>query len=264
MRSGRVLCAAVFLAAIGAVPASAGAQRVNQILRSPTAPLATRLGVLEGSVTDSSLRPIAEAEISILRADVRVRSNAAGRFRFVDVPLGQYLLVVRRTGFRPLAAVVELGRADTLHLRYRMELAFTDSGAPADGSQLGRPQGSEGRFVVTRDEMARRDLASSAEYVALSPDVRLVRLPNALGLSDLVAVKAGGQGLTADDPADVCALTVVVDDIRMPSRFPLALLPAPLDLAGIEVHAGTADATAQGSAPGGRCGMVIVRTRNGY
>jgi hypothetical protein len=265
MRDRAVLFAAALLAAIGTLPTAASAQRVNPIRRSPAAPLATRLGVLVGSVSDASLGPIAEAEISILSADVRVRSNAAGRFRFIDVPLGQHLLVVRRTGFRPLAAVVELGRADTLQLRYTMEPALADGGgAPPDGPQFGPPQELGERFLLTRDEIVRRGLASSAEYVALAPGVRLVRLPNALGLSDLVAVKAGGRGRTADDPADVCALTVVVDDIRMPSRFPLDLLPAPHELAGIEVHPGTAGARVQGSAADGRCGMVIVRTRDGY
>src|SRR5690606_20891472 len=109
MRDRGALCAALFVA-VCALPARADAQRVNPVLRSPAAPIATRLGVLLGSVADPASGPIAGAEVSVVSADVRVRSNAEGRFRFIDVPLGQHLLVVRRSGFRPLAAVVELGR----------------------------------------------------------------------------------------------------------------------------------------------------------
>lgn len=253
MRDRAVLFAAALLAAIGTVPAAAGAQRVNPILRSPAAPLATRLGVLVGDVMDASLGPIAEAEISILGADVRVRSNAAGRFRFIDVPLGQHLLVVRRTGFRPLAAVVELGRADTLQLRYTMEPVLAGRGVPAGGSPFGPPQVSGERFLLTRDEIIRRALTSSAEYVALAPDVTLVQLPNALGLSDLVAVSAGRQGAAARDPAEGCAMPVSIDDVEMPARMPLALLPEPRDIERIEVFAATATA----------CGRIVIRTDAG-
>lgn len=257
MRRRGALCAALLLpaivTAIAAAPTAADAQRVNPILRSPTAPLATRLGVLVGAISDWSGAPVADAEISILSAEVRVRSNADGRFRFVDVPLGQYLLVMRRDGYRPLAAVVELGRADTLGLRYTMQPARADRGAPAGGPQFGPPQETGERFLVARDEIDRRALATSAEYVALAPDVTLVLLPNALGLSDLVAVNAGRPGLAPGDPPEGCMLPVVIDDVAMPARMPLALLPEPRDIERLEVFAASASA----------CGTIVIRTDGG-
>lgn len=252
MTDRAMLCAAALIAVIAAASTAAEAQRVNPILRSPAAPLATRQGVLVGSVTDSSLGPLAEAEISILGAGVSVRSNADGRFRFIDVPLGQHLLVVRRTGFRSLAAVVELGRADTLQLRYMME-PLASTGASAGGPQFGPPQESRERFLLTRDEIARRALASSAEYVGLAPNVKLVRVPNALGLSDLVAVDAGRPAASASDPDAGCALAVIIDDVEMPERMPLALLPEPRELERLEVFAATATA----------CGKIVIRTDAG-
>lgn len=253
MMGRAVLIAALLSAALGAVPTGAAAQRVNPILRSPTAPLATRLGVLVGSITDSTRAPIAEAEVSILSAHVRVRSNADGRFRIIDVPLGQYLLVARRDGFRPLAAVVELGRADTLQLHYMMERALATTGALAGGPQFGPPLETGERFLVARDEIDRRALATSAEYLALAPDVSLVLVPNALGLSDLVAVSAGRSGAAPGDPPNGCALPVVIDDVVMPARMPLALLPEPRNVERIEVFAATASA----------CGKIVIRTDAG-
>ena len=49
----------------------------------------------------------------MLRTDIKLQTNANGQFRFVDVPAGQYLLIVRRLGFRPISAIVEVARGDT-------------------------------------------------------------------------------------------------------------------------------------------------------
>ena len=53
-------------------------------------------GTIDGVVTDSSLAPIAGATATILQSAVQVKTDPAGHFRMLQVPGGQYLLVIRK------------------------------------------------------------------------------------------------------------------------------------------------------------------------
>ena len=107
-------------------PDSVGAQWVPPTRRTePTATAVPRAtGVIDGAVSDSALRPVSFAEVVILRTEIRMQTNAAGRFRFVDVPPGQYILIVRRIGFRPTSSIVQVGARDTLRLSFILEPAL--------------------------------------------------------------------------------------------------------------------------------------------
>src|SRR5690348_1963417 len=115
------------LAALAAPATPLAAQFIDpssRIQRPATQPAQARsTGVIDGAVTDTLLRPVAFAEVSVLRTDIKLQTNARGRFRFVDVPAGQYLLIVRRIGFRPVSAIIEVGARDTVRLAYTLEPA---------------------------------------------------------------------------------------------------------------------------------------------
>src|SRR5688572_15985090 len=114
---------AILLLLAGAAARDLGAQRVE----NPRAGVTTQgtrgraTGVIDGAITDTALRPIGFAEVTVLRTDIKLLSNSLGRFRFVDVPAGQYLLIVRRIGFRPVSSIIQVGNRDTLRLAFTLE-----------------------------------------------------------------------------------------------------------------------------------------------
>ncbi len=250
------------------------AQRVNPVRgTAPTAPrLESTLGVIDGAVTDTSLRPVAMAEVSILRTDIRLQTNGAGRFRFVDVPAGQYLLIVRRIGFRPISAIIEVARADTVRLSYTMEpvaqaldkVVITEERRSLRMLEFEERRRQGQGFFITQEQIERRNLPVSADYLRMAPSVALAPSPNASGISDLVAISKREGGSIFGEGAGACAMQIVVDGVPMPPRFPLEMLPNPRDIAGIEVYSGPATVPAQFSGLDRRCGMIIFWTKDGY
>ena len=71
----------------------------------PVGPVSTgpsrglELGTIDGIVADSALAPIQAAFVSILGTKIRVGTGPNGRFRITKVPVGQYLVIVKRVGF---------------------------------------------------------------------------------------------------------------------------------------------------------------------
>lgn len=235
-------------------------------------PVTKRLGEIDGVVSDTSLRPIALAEVSILRTDIRLQTNADGRFRFVDVPAGQYLIIVRRAGYRPVSGIVQVSPDETLRLSYLMEPVVTELGAVEvreDRVSLRMLEFEKRRrqgqgFFITQEQIERRNLPVSMEYLRHAPSITLTPSHNASGLSEYVAISKREGGTFLGQGAGACAMQVVVDNVPMPPRFPLEMLPPPRDLAGIEVYAGAASVPPQFSGIDRRCGMIVIWTRDGY
>lgn len=262
-----VLLLALWLAA---ATSPLAAQWANPAQRgsAPAAPRAT--GVIDGAVTDSALKPIAFAEISILRTDIKLQTNSLGRFRFVDVPAGQYLLIVRRIGMRPVSSIVQVGVRDTLRLSFTMESAVQSLDQVTVVEERKslrmiefeqRRQQGWGTFI-TQEQIERRNLPVAADYLRLIPNISLAPTPNASGIPDLVAISKREGGSIYGDGAGACAMQIVVDNVPMPPRFPLELLPTPREIAGIEVYDGPATVPPQFNGLDRRCGMVLVWTRD--
>lgn len=266
-----LLRAIPLLLTLAAAPLAA--QRVNPVggTRQPTPEPARALGVIDGVVTDTLLRPVAMAEVAVLRTDIKLQTNASGQFRFVDVPAGQYLLIVRRLGFRPISAIVEVSRGDTLRLSYTMEPAVqslervvvTEERRSMKMLEFEERRQRGVGWFLTQEQIERRNLPVSADYLRLAPSVGLAPSHNASGLSELVAISRREGGSFLGDGAGACAMQVVIDGVPMPPRFPLELLPTPKDIAGIEVYAGAATIPPQFSGVDRRCGMILVWTRDG-
>src|ERR1019366_1480981 len=83
-------------------------------------------GVIDGLVTDTSLVPLRGARISILRTTLQIGTGPNGRFRIVDVPSGQYIVMIRRAGFRPASQVLQVNPSDTLRLSYVLSEATAE------------------------------------------------------------------------------------------------------------------------------------------
>src|SRR5438034_11826160 len=83
------------------------------------------LGTIDGIVSDTTLAPLQAAFVSILGTKIRVGTGPNGRFRVVRVPAGQYLVIVKRVGYRPTSSVIEVPATDTLRLAYTLEQIST-------------------------------------------------------------------------------------------------------------------------------------------
>lgn len=245
------------------------AQRVP----APRAPLSAEsraLGVIDGTVTDTLLKPVGFAEIKILRTDIRIETNSLGRFRFTDVPAGQYLLIVRRIGFRPISSIIQVGQRDTLRLSFLMEPALQtlDKVVITEERRSLRMLEFEDRrrrgvgYFITQEQIEKRNLPVAADYLRLAPSISLAPSPNPSGISDLVAISKREGGSLFGDGALACAMQIVVDGVPMPPRFPLELLPTPREIAGFEIYAGAATVPPQFSGLDRRCGMILVWTRD--
>lgn len=266
-----VLLAAALGATLAVDTAPAGAQWADpsRAARPAAAPRVT--GFIDGIVSDTAMRGVGFAEVLIVRTDIRLQTNSQGRFRFYDVPPGQYLLIVRRIGFRPISSIIQVNARDTLRLSFVMEPAVRvlDSVIVLDRQLTPKMAAFEERrrqgfgFFLTESEIEKRNLPVAADYLRLAPSISLAPSPNASGISELVAISKREGGSIFGDGAGACALQIVLDGIPMPPRFPLELLPTPKEIAGIEVYDGPATVPPQFNGLDRRCGMVLVWTKDG-
>jgi len=263
------IAGSVALSADALLATALGAQRVPEPRN--TVPTAARsAGVIDGTVTDTTLKPVGFAEVKILRTDISIETNALGRFRFVDVPAGQYLLIVRRIGFRPISSIIQVGTRDTLRLSFLMEPAaqsldkvvITEERRSLKMLEFEERRRQGVGFFITQEQIERRNLPVAADYLRLAPSISLAPSPNPSGISDLVAISKREGGSVFGDGANACAMQIVVDGVPMPPRFPLELLPTPREIAGFEVYAGAATVPPQFSGLDRRCGMILVWTRD--
>lgn len=265
----RVLTLVTALAVV-ATPARLHSQWA-QPPRSPVSTTPARaVGVIDGTVTDTLLKPVGFAEVKILRTDIRIETNTAGRFRFTEVPAGQYLLIVRRIGFRPISSIIQVGSRDTLRLSFLMEPAVQTLDkvvVTEDRRSLRAIEFEERRkagvgFFITQEQIEKRNLPVSADYLRLAPSISLAPSPSPSGISELVAISKREGGSVFGSGAGACAMQVVIDGAPMPRRFPLELLPNPKEIMGFEIYAGASTVPPQFNGLDRRCGMILVWTRD--
>ena len=88
-------------------------------------PQSATSGTIDGVVTNSSLAPIAGATVTILQSAVPVETDPAGHFRILQVPGGQYLLVIRKVGYHPVSGIVEVDANEGVRLAYTLHRVET-------------------------------------------------------------------------------------------------------------------------------------------
>lgn len=245
----------------------AAAGKAREIVR-PTG----RLAVIDGIVTDTLLRPLGSADVSVVGIGARVVTSENGRFRMLQVPAGQYLLVVRRIGYAPTSGIIQVPEADTVRLSYtlvrsdrmldtvrvkerRVTMRMLDF-------EVRRKQG-QGQFI-TLEEIERRGSLQTSDYMRSMRGVEVSRVTTQAFAGTQVYSRREGGGFDAGGQQQYCAMQVVLDGIILPRNFDLDLLPPPKQIAGIEVYTGAATIPPQFGGPDRRCGLVAVWTRDGY
>jgi hypothetical protein len=120
---------------------------------------------LLGLVLDTTGVPVPEAEVQLVGADMAGTTRANGGFLFKPLAVGTYIVRVRKLGYRPAMATVQLGADDDHELvLYMHPLAATlDPVVVAERSGYGRDQS-------VYDDLERRKRWQSFQTRLLGPD----------------------------------------------------------------------------------------------
>lgn len=231
----------------------------------------TSWAVIDGTVTDTLLRPLGSADVSVVGVGARVVTSDNGRFRFLQVPAGQYLLVVRRIGYAPTSGIIDVPSTDTLRLAYTLARATnildtvrikeTRISMRMKEFDERRLQGV-GQFI-TQDQIEHRGSRDASDFLRTLVGIDVSRVTTQQFAGTIALSKREG-GSVGGDGAGACPMQVMLDGIVLPRFFNLDLLPPPKQLAGIEVYSGAATIPPQFGGPDRRCGMILVWTREGY
>ena len=273
--------AASALWSVACLTTDLGAQQRTTVLdraaqeRDRAAAAARRLAgaqsVIDGVVTDTLLRPLVSADISVVGTSARVVTGANGRFRMLQVPPGQYLIVVRRIGFAPTSGIIDVRDNDTLRLTY----SLTRSNSLLDTLRIKerrvgmRMLGFEKRRLIgqgqfiTQDEIDRRGSREASDYLRNARSVEVSRITDQQFAGTVALSRREGGSLTGEG-SGACPMQVLLDGIVLPRFFNLDLLPPPRQIAGIEIYSGPATTPPEFSGPDRRCGIIAVWTRDGY
>jgi hypothetical protein len=234
--------------------------------------LAGAQSVIDGVVTDTLLRPLVSADISVVGTAARVVTGENGRFRMLQVPPGQYLIVVRRIGFAPTSGIIDVPDKDTLRLSYTLLRSnnLLDT-VRVRGSRVTmrmldfekRRQQGQGQFI-TQEEIERRGSIQSSDFLRYMRGVEVSQVTTQAFAGTQVYSRREAGGFTDSQQQQACAMQVILDGIILPRNFNLDLLPPPKQIAGIEVYSGAATVPPQFGGVDRRCGVVAFWTRDGY
>jgi hypothetical protein len=215
--------------------------------------------VLDGIVTDSSLAPIEGATISVHAANLQVRTGSNGRFRIDGVSDGQHTLSVRRLGYEAFMTSITVTTPDTLRLAITL-----------------RPVSRELETVMINETTIAPSLAEFQERLArgvgqymTEADIRRLNFVTLSGfLATFQSVAVGKMAYnTRGFGFRACPFRVFVDGAPIVVHDLDTDLPAPGQLAGIEVYANSATVPIQyatfggnmpGDASGAVCGVILL------
>jgi hypothetical protein len=256
------LCGALLASAVGAQ-----ASRPLPRARDDTSKLRKVVGTIDGFVTDTALAPVHAAFVTIFGTPIRIGTGPNGRFRIANVPSGQYLVIVKRVGYRPISAVVEVPPSDTLRLAYTMETVpanMLDAVVVSEKSPTMRMREFDARKklgvgqFLDRDQIERANTVYATELFRkfLSLTVSPSRTTSMTEYYALSTREGGNLSLGA------CPMQILLDQVPLPTPFNLDLLPPPKEIAGIEVYSGPSTTPPQFAGPDRSCGVVLVWTRD--
>ena len=136
------------------------------IALQPTGVGAQAAGNVSGRVTGPDGNPIDAASVTIAGTSLRVTTDRAGLFRFMQVPSGQQTVVVRAIGKKPAQQVVTVASGANVPLAIALELAATTlEGITVTGERGGQLRSADQkRRAVTVSDVV------SADEIGLLPD----------------------------------------------------------------------------------------------
>jgi hypothetical protein len=232
-----------------------------------TAPAAAARGTIDGIVSDTNLTPLHAAFVSIVGTSLRVGTGPNGRFRITNIKPGQYLLIVKRVGYRPTSGVVEVPAADTLRLSYTLEpvpvslptVTVAEKPFSLRTSEfLARKKAGFGEFM-TQEQIEAKNTVYATELFRSFRSIDVS--PNRMSAMTEWYALSRREG--ANPALGACPMAVFLDNVPLQTPFNLDLLPSPKDIGGIEVYAGPSTIPPAYKGFDRSCGVILVWTRDG-
>jgi hypothetical protein len=229
-------------------------------------------GTISGIVTDTGLTAIGRANVSVVGLRLGVRSGPNGRFEFRNMPGGRYIIIVAAFGYEPITETIEVVANDTLRLAVSLErrtesldtvVATAASVVPGLADFEARRASGQGQFL-SEAEIARRNSVASTELLRSFLSINVRPVVNGAQAPMYVAMsrRGGGSGLGRHGGGMECEMLVILDGIPMPTPFDLNTLPAPKELAGIELYSGDARIPLRFAGLDRGCGVILVWTKH--
>jgi hypothetical protein len=186
-------------------------------------------GVLDGAVTDTSLVPIAGATAWIVGSRVEATTDSSGRFRIVDLPPNQYVVLIRQIGYAPLSSTLRIAEGDTVRAAFALHRALpvldtvvaTANRAPSRLQEFeDRRRLGQGKYL-TQAEIERMNLVGTVDLLRTFSAYNRGTNPRGAGLES-------------------CPYQYFLDGVPLQIRSLQADLPPPGQLAGIELYVNSA------------------------
>lgn len=246
-------------------------------LRAPSATSAVLLGLLfvvqparlaraqdagaslSGAVHDSGGRPLRDVEIGVLGSGARVRTNAAGEYRILNLLEGRATVSARRLGFLTVTRALRLGAGDNPGV----DFVLAGTAQALEGAVVTAPLTAEDRRLAGFRQRSTQQVGHfvTRERIDRANSATLVDV-----LREIPGVRVGGQttsGRLVRIRSSTCPPLVFVDG------FPATAGEFDLDMVdlkaveGIEVYAGLGSLPAEFTGPRDldRCGVIAIWSR---
>jgi TonB family protein len=221
--------------------------------------LAQRAAVVSGTVKDSAGRPIADVEVRVAGAGVRVFTDERGVYRMAGLVAGLATLTARRLGFKPYARDIQLVAGQEHHV----DVDLVASPELLEGLQVvaarevydsrlagfnARLQQKVGHFV-TRERIDRANSTTLSDMLREIPGVKIGPVRN--------------QGRAIRLRGANCPPLVFVDGFPATAgEFDVDMIDLQ-SVEGIEVYAGLGTIPAEFAGPRDldRCGVIAIWSR---
>jgi hypothetical protein len=215
-----------------------------------------RLAGIRGALVDRlSGEPLAGAEITLLGAPPPLTtSDPQGRFSYLGIPAGTYLLSIRSIGYTSASWVLVLAEGEILERSFVLEAAYQLDPVVVEGIAdrrlaefEARRQSRRGHFITAGDIQA-RGAKRLSDVLRTTPGVRLI----CRGTSCLVRMARGARE---------CPPDYVVDGY--PATYSTNAEMSLSGVIGIEVYRTLSETPLQFLRSDNRCGTIVIWTRSG-
>ena len=224
------------------------------------------LAVIDGVVTDTTLAPLGDATVSVLGSRLRVVTGANGRFRLLNIVLGEYVLLIRHIGFEPTSARVQVTRSDTTRVSFILDRITTNLDTVVVAAKRMSLKMSEfeerrtfaekygGGQFMTEAEINKRNSVFATELIRTFTGIQVVMMRKKW---------VAASGRAAGSINAMCLPSIWLDGTLLPNPVNLDDLPSPHELSGIEAYVGPARVPLRYALTGNACGTILVWTKDG-
>lgn len=264
--------AASLLAASLLAPAAARAQQPPQ------------LSVMRGRVvsSDSSHRPVPDAEIAIAAIQRGARTGPDGEYALTGLPGGAHVVTVRRLGFVPITrGVIMSGEADdTAAVTFALTPSVTElatvsvldaAGGGLRAMERERAKRNGGAFV-DRELLGKNEHTVMSNVLRRTSGVSVIRIPSRTGSINVLGSSRGITRIQSQGrrQSPYCFYQIFVDGTLRyaPTDDPSAEPPPDIDqlkvhdFEAIEIYRGGAQVPTQYTGTGAACGTVLLWSRS--